>query len=274
MTITNHIDYSRGPRVDHLFVVDGDEGTALMVSVNDTGLDVQLEGDRSRTKGFRLSWSEVRSAVQDSYHDGVVKLTTVRSTADDGLCPECGFDSSGATHEVGHHTCGDDEHVSRCGYCGDVIDYCQGHGEDERAEYGFAPDSDEYDARREAFESVDESTEDPRLCACGKGDWCPLWDSWTGPGKTERDERVKEDDDSVVLVEHTGTLEEFQTEMAALRQRSVGGVDILQWKHDGDPVIVVLTEEQAEQLQDLLNGDPTLNEDYPALVHLDLGLGV
>jgi hypothetical protein len=29
-----------------------------------------------------------------------------------------------------------DEFVSRCGYCGDVIDYCQGHGEDERAEFG------------------------------------------------------------------------------------------------------------------------------------------
>ena len=39
--------------------------------------------------------------------------------------------------------------------------------------------------------------------------------------------KFKEDDDSVVLVELTGTLEEFQTEMAAPRQRSVGGVDIL-----------------------------------------------
>ena len=84
-------------------------------------------------------------------------------------------------------------------------------------------------------------------------------------------------DPELVVVEHTGTLEEFQTEMAALRQRaerSVGGVDILQWKHDGDPVIVVLTEEEAEQLQDLLNTSPTLTEDHPALVHLDLGLGL
>ncbi len=166
MTIhpTNHIDYSKGPRVDHLFVVDGDEGTALLVSVTDTGLDCVLEGgagwrDRPRTKGWSLTWAEVFAAVQESDHNGVVKLTTVRSTADD-------------------------EHVSRCGYCGDVIDYCQGHSEDEQSEFGFAPDSDEYDARREAFESVDESTEDPRLCDCGKGDWCPLWDSWHGPGKT------------------------------------------------------------------------------------------
>ena len=45
-----------------------------------------------------------------------------------------------------------DEFVSRCGYCGDVIDYCQGHGADERAEFGFEPDSDEYEARREYFE--------------------------------------------------------------------------------------------------------------------------
>ncbi len=35
--------------------------------------------------------------------------------------------------------------VSCCGYCGDVIDYCQGHGEDERAAYGFDYDSDEYE---------------------------------------------------------------------------------------------------------------------------------
>ena len=215
MTIhsTKHVDYSRGDRLDHLFIVGAAptpetvDQTALLVSVTDTGLDCVLDdyGTGSpQTKGWSLTWAEVLSAVQESDHNGVVTLTTVRSTADD----------------------------------------------------------------------VYESIKDPRLCACGKGDWCPLWDSWDGPGKTERDERVKEDDDSVVLVEHTGTLEEFQTEMAALRQRSVGGVDILQWKHDGDPVIVVLTEEQAEQLQDLLNGDPTLNEDYPALVHLDLGLGV
>ncbi len=48
-----------------------------------------------------------------------------------------------------------DEFVSRCGYCGDVIDYCQGHGEDERAEFGFDYDSDEYEARREFFERDD-----------------------------------------------------------------------------------------------------------------------
>jgi hypothetical protein len=46
----------------------------------------------------------------------------------------------------------DPEPVSRCGYCGEASDYCQGHGEDERAEYGFEPDSDEYDIRREFFE--------------------------------------------------------------------------------------------------------------------------
>ncbi len=44
---------------------------------------------------------------------------------------------------------------SRCGYCGDVIDYCQGHGEDERAAFGFEIDSDEYDQRRDAFEAED-----------------------------------------------------------------------------------------------------------------------
>ncbi len=254
MTIhpTNHLDYSKGDRVDHLFVigentefggrmdprrsvVDGPKPaeTALLVSVTDTGLDCVLEGgagwrDRPRTKGFSLTWAEVFAAVQASDdHDGVVALTTVRSTADDGLCPECGFDSSGATHEVGHHTCGDDEHVSRCGYCGDVIDYCQGHGEDERAAAGFDYDSDEYDARREAFESVDESTEDPRLCDCGKGHWCPLWESWDGPGKTERDalcleeihEAIDEEERQDLLEEHTGTLEGFLTEMADLRRR-------------------------------------------------------
>ena len=47
---------------------------------------------------------------------------------------------------------GTDEVISRCGYCGDVIDYCQGHGEVERAESGFDYDSDEYDARRAEFE--------------------------------------------------------------------------------------------------------------------------
>jgi hypothetical protein len=45
------------------------------------------------------------------------------------------------------------EIISRCGYCGDVIDYCQGHGEDERAEFGFEIDSDEYEKRREVFEA-------------------------------------------------------------------------------------------------------------------------
>ncbi len=48
-----------------------------------------------------------------------------------------------------------DEIISRCGYCGEVIDYCQGHGEDERAEFGFESDSDEYEKRREAFEADD-----------------------------------------------------------------------------------------------------------------------
>jgi len=45
------------------------------------------------------------------------------------------------------------ESMSRCGYCGEVIDYCQGHGEAERAEFGFDIDSDEYEARREMFEA-------------------------------------------------------------------------------------------------------------------------
>jgi hypothetical protein len=47
-----------------------------------------------------------------------------------------------------------DEFVSCCGYCGDPIDYCQGHGEDERAEFGFDYDSDEYERRREMFEAT------------------------------------------------------------------------------------------------------------------------
>lgn len=46
-----------------------------------------------------------------------------------------------------------DEFTSCCGYCGSVIDYCQGHGEDERAEFGFEPDSDEYERRRDEFEA-------------------------------------------------------------------------------------------------------------------------
>jgi hypothetical protein len=41
----------------------------------------------------------------------------------------------------------------------------------------------------------------------------------------------------------------------------------------GTLTVVVLDEEEAEQLQDLLNNHPTLMEDYPALVALDLGLG-
>lgn len=49
----------------------------------------------------------------------------------------------------------ENELVSRCGYCGDPIDYCQGHGEDERAAFGFDYDSDEYEARRDLFESYD-----------------------------------------------------------------------------------------------------------------------
>ena len=164
MTIhpTNHIDYSKGPRVDHLFVVDGDEGTALLVSVTDTGLDCVLEGvplslTSPRTKGWSLTWAEVFAAVQESDHNGVVTLTTVRSTADD----------------------------------------------------------------------VDESIEDPRLCDCGKGHWCPLWESWDGPGKTERDalcleeihEAIDEEERQYLLEEHTGTLEGFLTEMADLRRR-------------------------------------------------------
>ena len=164
MTIhsTKHVDYSRGPRVDHLFVVDvgvteGD--AALLVSVTDTGLDCVLDdGGVSKSKGWSLTWAEVLSAVQESDHNGVVTLTTVRSTAD--------------------------EH--------------------------------------------DESNEDPRLCDCGKGLWCPLWESWDGPGKTERDalclqeihEAIDEEErQDLLLEEHTGTLESFLTEMDDLRRR-------------------------------------------------------
>ena len=52
----------------------------------------------------------------------------------------------------------DPEPVSRCGYCGEASDYCQGHGEDERAAFGFDYDSDEYEARREFFEENDTSS--------------------------------------------------------------------------------------------------------------------
>ena len=159
MTIhpTKHIDYSRGDRLDHLFIVgeavptpETVDQTALLVSVTDTGLDCVLDdyGTGSpQTKGWSLTWAEVLSAVQESDHNGVVTLTTVRSTADD----------------------------------------------------------------------VDESIEDPRLCDCGKGDWCPLWDTWDGPGKAQRDERANAE--VVMLEEHSGTLESFLTEMADLRRR-------------------------------------------------------
>ena len=240
---TKHIDYSRGDRVDHLFVigentefggrmdprrsvVDGPKPaeTAVLLTVSDTGLDLVLDSqsagwrDRPRTKGFSLTWAEVIARVVSGEFDHTTwstdghvpptSTTESESTADDGLCGVCGLESGdpdcGCVCDC-HHTCGDDEpwerlwemapdphnkqgdddeHVSRCGYCGEVIDFCQGHGEDEQSEFGFAPDSDEYDARREAFEAVDESSEDPRLCDCGKGDWCPLWGSWNGPGKT------------------------------------------------------------------------------------------
>lgn len=50
--------------------------------------------------------------------------------------------------------CDQDVLLSMCGYCGEIIDYCQGHGEDERAEYGFEFDSDEYETRRDAFEAM------------------------------------------------------------------------------------------------------------------------
>jgi hypothetical protein len=179
---TQHIDYSRGGRVDHLFVV-GEAGstpadTAVLLTVSDTGLDLVLDSqsagwrDRPRTKGFSLTWAEVIARVLSGEFDHQTWST-------DSDVPPTSTTESEST--------GDDEHVSRCGYCGDVIDYCQGHGETERAEYGFDYDSDEYDARREAFEAVDESIEDPRQCDCGKGLWCPLWTAWTGPGKTERD---------------------------------------------------------------------------------------
>ncbi len=37
--------------------------------------------------------------------------------------------------------------------------------------------------------------------------------------------------------------------------------------------VVVLNQWEAQQLQNLLNTHPTLHEDFPALVDLDLGLG-
>ena len=203
MTIhpTKHIDYSRGDRVDHLFVigentefggrmdprrsvVDGPKPaeTALLLTVTDTGLDCVLDSqtagwrDRPRTKGWSLTWAEVIAAVQESDHNGVVTMTTVRSTADEvdtGTCGECGLEP------------GDPD-------CGCVCDCHHKCG-------------------------VDESIEDPRLCDCGKGDWCPLWDSWTGPGKAQRDERAEAE--VVMLEEHSGTLESFLTEMDELRRR-------------------------------------------------------
>jgi len=54
---------------------------------------------------------------------------------------------------VGDPVTSTQEFVSCCGYCGSAIDYCQGHGEDERAEYGFDYDSDQYEARRDVFET-------------------------------------------------------------------------------------------------------------------------
>jgi len=38
--------------------------------------------------------------------------------------------------------------------------------------------------------------------------------------------------------------------------------------------VVVLNKWEAGQLQDLLNTHPTLHQDFPALVALDVGLGV
>jgi len=140
---------------DHLFVISlGDE--SLMVTVADTGLSIVPTEDTS--KGFSLDWDQVAVLVKSGGNDrdGVVRVTTESESTDD------------------------DEHVSRCGYCGDVIDYCQGHGEDERAEFGFYYDTDEYDERREAFEAGDDIT----------------------------------------LVEYTGTLEEFRSAMEALRHRA------------------------------------------------------
>lgn len=204
-----HVDYSRGDRVDHLFVVveagptpSDLADTALLVSVTDTGLDVVLDGQpegwRDR-KGFSLTWAEVIARVlSGEFHHQ-------QCSTDDNVPPADTTESDSTA---------DDEFVSRCGYCGDVIDYCQGHGEDERAQYGFDYDSDEYEERREAFESADQSN-----------------------------------------------------------GHKVDGVDILQWKHDGDPVVVVLTEEEAGQLQDLIDTSSGLNEDYPALSNLYITMG-
>jgi len=45
------------------------------------------------------------------------------------------------------------------------------------------------------------------------------------------------------------------------------------WTSGRDLTVVVLNKWEAEQLQNLLNTHPTLHEDHPALVALDLGLG-
>jgi hypothetical protein len=130
---TQHIDYSRGDRLDHLFVVDGDEGTAVLLTVSDTGLDLVLDSqsagwrDRPRTKGFSLTWAEVIARVLSGEFDH-------QQWSTDGHVPPTSTTESGSTAD-----------------------------------------------------DVDESIEDPRLCDCGKGIWCPLWTAWTGPGKTERD---------------------------------------------------------------------------------------
>jgi len=156
-----HIDYSRGGRVDHLFIV-GDlvppADTAVLLTVSDTGLDLVLDSqsagwrDRPRSKGFSLTWAEVIARVLSGEFDHQQwstdrhvppgETTESESTGDD-LCQTCGLEAydpdCGCICDC-HHKCADDD--------------------------------------------VDESIEDPRLCDCGKGDWCPLWDSWNGPGKT------------------------------------------------------------------------------------------
>jgi hypothetical protein len=151
---TKHVDYSRGDRLDHLFVVDGDEGTAVLLTVSDTGLDLVLDSqsagwrDRPRSKGFSLTWAEVIARVLSGEFDHQTWSTD--SDVPPGETTDSESESTGDLQ--------DEEHVSRCGYCGDVIDYCQGHGEDERATFGFDYDSDEYDARREAFENEEALT--------------------------------------------------------------------------------------------------------------------
>ena len=56
-----HIDYSRGDRVDHLFVVGLDaDDEAILMTISDTGVDFVMEGYDA---GFSLTWAEFVTAT-------------------------------------------------------------------------------------------------------------------------------------------------------------------------------------------------------------------